>query len=711
VSLSTLDANFRRDANGPTRLNWFYSIDNVNVFPIGGDITFNSTATNGVAQTQINLSGIADLQNVPSSTTITIVLVIRDSNAFSGEFALGRLAGNDLSIGGTVTTTPTTTWNGSSWDNGAPSIASPAIIDGNYNTGTNGDLSACSLTLNSGANLVVADNTFVEVENDVTTDGSISVQSRGSFVQNDNSASFNLIGSGTSSVTKSTPVKQDWFYYNYWSSPVQNETIGNVFFDVDGDRRFSFNASNYLDSDGDGFDDDNNDWQFALGGETMTPGVGYATTSSRLGVYPSSRTATFTGSFNTGDITTPIAYNPSSTDSWNLIGNPYPSAIDFDAFHASNSNAINGVAYLWSQATPPSSSTPGNQNINLSQNDYATYTVGTGGAAGASGVVPTQFIPSGQGFFVNGISSFFNSVTFTNAMRVADGTSNSQFFSQDTNIAKTGFTLNGAPSEAQKSILEDAGIPIPNDVFLPSQNTGNNNSNENRLWVNLTTDSGVFNQILVGYVNGATNANDGTFYDAPRRVNQNFNAIFYSLINGSEEKYAVQGKAIDAINENETIQLGFSTTIEAETYKFSIAQFKGSFFTDHTVYLKDNLNGSTHNLSNQDYTFTSNSGEFNERFEIVFTQNNTLSTTDLDVNTNAIKITQRDNHIFRFNTNVSTFKSIQIFDISGKSVYRTSLESKLSTKDIQLHALGTALYIAKIEMNDGSSINKKFIVK
>jgi hypothetical protein len=697
ASVTAINANFRRDANAPTNFNWGYTIGGP-IFFFTPTVTFTSTDTNGVTQAQYNLNTVADLQNIPPGTIVTIYLFIRNAANTNGQFALGRLPGNDFSIEGSVTQEAVTTWNGSAWDNGVPSISTPVVINGNYNTGTSGSIAGCSLTINSGANVVVADNTFIEIQNDVTIDGTISVQTRGSFVQNDDTSNFNLIGSGSSSVTKATPVKPDWFFFNYWSSPVQGETIGDVFFDVDGDRRFFFNAANFVDTDGDNIDDDNNDWQFALAGTTMTPGVGYATTSSRLGPYPSSRNAVFTGPFNNGTITTPVAFNAASVNRWNFIGNPYPSAVDFEAFHAANSALIEGVAYFWSQATPPSSSNPGNQNSNFSQSDYATYTVGTGGAAGASGVIPTQFVPSGQGFFVNALAA--GNVTFTNAMRPANTTSNAQFFST---AATQGTTSNEDlidTNTAVTSVILTDDTPEIRDEEIE----------ENRLWLNVTADGGVFNQMLIGYVDGATDADDGAAFDAKRIVNQNFNSLLYSQIADSDTKYAVQGKNSSSINPNEVIPIGFATNLGGISHTISIAQLDGNFLENNTIFLKDNLTDTMHDLSNQDYVFTSETGEFNDRFEIRFSANNTLSTGDVTIDSNAIKIFKTDQGALTFTTSVSSFDTIDIYDITGKLISNVSFNGVRSTsKTLRLNALNNGVYLAKIQLENGVTETKKFI--
>ncbi len=104
VSLSTLDANFRRSSTGPNAFQWQYSLNGFASagVDVGPEISFTSTASNGVAQAQIDLSSLPALQNVPSTTTITFRLFGWGASATGGTFAIGRLAGNDLAIGGSV---------------------------------------------------------------------------------------------------------------------------------------------------------------------------------------------------------------------------------------------------------------------------------------------------------------------------------------------------------------------------------------------------------------------------------------------------------------------------------------------------------------------------------------------------------------------------------------------------------------------------------
>ena len=108
VSLSTLDVVFlRSSANAPNSFQWQYSLDGFATagINIGSSISYTGFVTNGAAQTQINLSGIAALQNVYGNI-ITIRIYGWGAGNTGSTFALGAstgtTAGNDLAIGGTV---------------------------------------------------------------------------------------------------------------------------------------------------------------------------------------------------------------------------------------------------------------------------------------------------------------------------------------------------------------------------------------------------------------------------------------------------------------------------------------------------------------------------------------------------------------------------------------------------------------------------------
>tara|TARA_R110002049_G_scaffold90686_2_gene227107 strand:- start:27469 stop:30384 length:2916 start_codon:yes stop_codon:yes gene_type:complete len=599
-------------------------------------------------------------------------------------------------------------WRDNAWvNNMPPSIGMKTIIDDDYNTGIEGSFSSKALTVNADKILTVDNNTFVEVENDVVVNGRIIIQTQGAFVQNNDNG--NITGTGLMTVNKETAAANNWFEYTYWSAPVSGETIGNGLFESGADRRFKFVAQNYLDAkkevgnnnaklDGqDDVDDNGDDWAWANAATPMLPGVGYASTHNKT-IFnstpgsPKKIIYVFDGKFNNGIYNIPIYRNDSELNdtNWNFIGNPYPSAIDADLFLTANSDiatdiastkSLNGAIFLWSQNTPPSGTANGNQQLNFSNDDYAIINF-SGELAGGDGIKPTRHIPSGQGFFVamdnNAAASlvsgdvYTSNVIFNNGMRVKGATDNNQFFKSS--------------NTKEKSI----------------------NTAADKLWINLTSDNGVFNQILVGYINGATNNDDGAAYDATKYPTKG--AALYTTITGSNQKYAIQGKDVNSVNPDEIINLGFSTTINVATlYKLSLEDLQGDFLTNNTVYLKDNLLNKIHNLSASNYTFTSVVGEFNNRFEIVFNAN-TLSHDSKTLNETIVNIVELQNNDVQFNvSNHLKIQSVAIFDVLGKQVYQFKGQNSLETYN--LSNLSSTVYVAKVTLNNGSVITKKAFKK
>lgn len=590
----------------------------------------------------------------------------------------------------------TTTWSAGSWDNGAPDLNTTAIINDTYNTVSNGNIEACSLYINSSYLLTVGANSYVKVQTSIYNNGELLVQNEGSVIQIDDAGIYDDSGSVASNPTtveKLTAILGAWYEYTYWSSPVTNETIGSALFASSPYRRFSFNAGNFVDSTYetnnnnatvvgagiDDIDDDANDWQLRAAGDLMTPGVGYAATHSPAAYTTATNyNYSFRGPLNTGVVTVPVERNDTETGdtNWNLIGNPYPSAIDAKLFFDENNYGANpstgtldGAIYLWSHSTPPSVTNNGNEQINFDLNDYITLNY-----TGASVTGVTSYISSGQGFFVtysDAVPSTSGTVTFNNSMRV-DG-NNNQFF---------------RASNVNASI----------------------NTNENKLWLKLTNDFGLKDNIMVGYVNGATAANDGAAYDAKTNGAYTKTMTFYSLIPGDTEKLSVQGKATTDLNITETIYIGFLNNIGIPTvYTISIDDFEGDFLINNTAYLIDNLLNTYHDLSASDYSFTSEVGEFNDRFEIVFT-NPSLSIdqfTSNEINTTVISLPNDEvKFIAPKNLNI---KTIIIYDTLGREII--DLKGRENTETYHLSTLSQSVYLAEIELSNNQKIIKKFVKK
>ena len=110
LSLSGLTARLRRSSNGANAYRWKYSINNGTFYEIGtADTDFTLTA-DGVTQTEVDLSLVDELQNLPAGATVTFRLYAWGFTTVSaGSFAIGRFAAdelnNSLSITGTANST------------------------------------------------------------------------------------------------------------------------------------------------------------------------------------------------------------------------------------------------------------------------------------------------------------------------------------------------------------------------------------------------------------------------------------------------------------------------------------------------------------------------------------------------------------------------------------------------------------------------------
>ncbi|MGG5487681.1 lamin tail domain-containing protein [Gaetbulibacter sp. PBL-D1] len=695
----------------PLSYQWYYLAPNATTFVVvPNNVDFNNDST----------SATLDIINPITYIDYQFYCQVRENSSTC------YTASNAVKI-----SAETAIWDGTNWSS-APASNKTAILNADYNTSVNvnGETSfeACNLIIND-AELIIADvnnggiNTYVEVGNDLILNGtaSILVHPQGAFVQINDDGLVTADNPDNIQVNKRTAMMDNWYEYTYWSSPVFEETIGDALVDASSNRRFKFSAQDYRDSNQeinntntfiigqDNIDDPSSfadgtgyDWQQTNNSDFMTPGVGYASThdSGLFSALPCNNgpncqfTYSFRGLFNNGVIEVWMYRNDEETNdnNWNLLGNPYPSAISADAFLNYNADigtatnrVVDGAIYLWSQNTPPDGNTSGNEQLNFSQSDYAIINgVGeTATSAGGDGSDPTnRMIPSGQAFFIAmsdtaPTTEYVSNptaqagdiqrkrVVFNNSMRVRGTNDNSQFFRQNTTN-----TLN-------------------------------------KLWLDLTTDNGVFNQILVGYVDNATNSLDKMYFDAPM-ASPNVNAVMYSIIEGSDKKYTIQGRAPESLTLNEVIPLGFSTLINTPTiYTLTISKLEGEFLTTNTIYVKDKLLNITHNLSETDYTFTSEAGEFNERFEIVFMPE-ALSIDDKDISPKDLTIIELNDNDVKFTIGANiTIEHVEIIDLLGRTLYNFNGNS--NSEIYNLSALSQATYLAKVTLSNGQVITKKAV--
>ena len=299
-------------------------------------------------------------------------------------------------------TVPSTTWNGSSWSNGVPTITTTAYITGNYSESTN--LIACTLTVSSNA--VVA----IPLGTNVTLNGKLTVETGSNFILNSNSnliqqtAAIN-IGDITVNRISSPLYRLD---YTLWSSPVSgSQTLFNFspLTSNVGPSNIRFYTYNTLTNQYNSVNPVTTVFEQAKSYLIRTPN-NWASWNASLTPAPQPWTGSFTGVPRNGTISFTMINTGSST-AINATGNPYPSAIVLDSFINGNSNAIEGTLWFWRKFNEDNNlvSYSTCTTIGCTLNNNATY-------------ADSNLISVGQGFMVKAKSGQTN-LTFTNAMRSA----------------------------------------------------------------------------------------------------------------------------------------------------------------------------------------------------------------------------------------------------------------------------------------------------
>ncbi|MFT3794758.1 T9SS sorting signal type C domain-containing protein [Flavobacterium sp.] len=484
-----------------------------------------------------------------------------------------------------------------------------------------------SLTVESGSTLLVTD-----VIN-VATSANLTLQDQASLVQvND----VNNVGNITAERT-TTPMKR--YDFTYWSSPVSGQTLYNLSPNTLADKYYSYSPAI-------------GNWVTHLNGaQVMEEGKGYivrapqAFSTSASDIY----NADFVGNPNNGLVQTPIAIGNSDM---NLIGNPYPSAIDMDLFLSDPNNAAitDGTIYLWTHNTPVSS-------LAYTSNDYAAYNLLGGTATSTSGnnEVPTGKVASGQSFFIKGLAN--GQAVFSNSMRVN----------------------------------------FENDQFFRSNNTATS-PEKHRIWLNLTNTLGAFKQTLLGYADGATDGVDRNFDGVD--FNANTFVDFYTI--SADKRFSIQARALP-FDASTSIPLGYNALM-AGAYTISLAQFDG-LFEGQNIFIYDNETGITADLKMYPYTFNTTTGTFNNRFELRFTegmlQTETFTADHIMVAANEAQLSIRS---------AVALDTVTVADLSGRVLYT---QANIDSNEINITNLSpnaTTVLLVKIKLGNGNSFAKKVIM-
>lgn len=541
---------------------------------------------------------------------------------------------------------PTVTYNGV-WSPGLPTATDNVTITSGTLT-LSSDLSMCSLKINGGATVVVNSGVTLTV-NGVSTialGGTLTFNDSSSLMQNP----ATTVNTNTGNATYRRNYSTRKFDYTYWAAPLSftNLNILSPFTLSDKYLIYDSNAST---------------WLSVVNTTPMAPGIGYAIRGPQnaLPAAFSNLIGNFGGVPNNGDYTVPVYLTIPAALNLNLLGNPYASPLSADDLMDGNPGVLGafGVGttlYFWTHNTLFNGSA-------YFFSDYAVYNR-TGGtiaapALGANNALPSGIISSGQGFMIKAVTG--GNVTFRNSMRVAGA--NSQFF-----------RLNNT------STLE-----------------------KNRLWLDFTNvnDSDEFKQVLVGYIENATNAYengfDGDIIEAGNTVS------FYSI--ADSKNLTIQGRALP-FNSNDQVAIGYKSAVTSN-FQIALSSMDGLFEdTSVGVYLEDTLLHVIHDLRQSPYQFVTEAGTFDTRF--ILRYNNTL----LNVNPNELNannvVVFKQNEKIRIETTNIMMQSVKVFDIQGRLILaKDGINSQSAT--LQKVGLANQALMVQITSVEGVTITKKII--
>jgi hypothetical protein len=332
---------------------------------------------------------------------------------------------------------------------------------------------------------------------------------------------------------------------------------------------------------------------------------------------------------------------------FNLVGNPYPSPIDALAFieDANNSGSITGTLYFWRKT---------NGSANAS---YCTWTSGGFVTNNDDQTVDlNDVIQTGQAFFVEATGTN-DQLLFTNEMRV-DNTAN-QFF-----------------RNAQTTTAVE----------------------RNRVWLNASNTAGAFSQTMIGYMTNASNGLD-TQIDG-KYINDGEIALT-SLLDATP--MAIQGRALP-FDAADVVPMRFKATT-AGTYTIAIDHADGVFANGQTVFLRDNVAGVTHNLSDGAYSFAVEAGTFDSRFEVVY--QSTLGTDTPVLTRNQVVVYASEASTISVNSGNVVMSAIKVFDVRGRLLTESN-NINASQTTLRINATNEVLLL-QITAVTGETITKKFV--
>ena len=606
--------------------------------------TFTPKSTTSPAQGTSTMTFTGTSQTIPAFTYYNLTLSGAGSWTAGGGLTLTNaltnggtldLAANALSAGsysnsgtikfsgatnGQVIGTGTVQYYGSTAQTVATGTYSTLKISNTTSASIGAATTAATLTIDGSSILNVNAGKPLTVSTTFTNGGTLNLLSDDANGTATILTPTSIGGSGTANVQQYLTNSRNW----YISSPVTAATT------------VALNAPTVIT-----YTEPTATWDVVSSGTALIPMKGYGA------VPPTSTGAvTFTGTLNNGDKSISLTRTTGKAkEGFNLVGNPYPSYLDWSQASAANSGVLTTMWYR--------------TKTGAGAYTFDTYNA-TGNTHTSNGVsTVSNLIPPMQAFWVRvNVGQTSPTLSFTNAMRSHNDVSTNKF---------------KAPSAIQ-SVQKLLRLKVSNGV----------NSDEAII---------LFNQ----------NASDGLdTYDSPKWSNANpVVPEIYTL--AGTENVVING--FNKVNYNTEIPLGFTT---GQSNTFTIKATEISNFDDGTVViLKDNLLNTEQELTlDNSYSFTSGIFSAANRFSIVF-KTSSITTDINDINSQNISINKNKNNQIVVNcvSGLTDQSFVTIYDVDGKLLVTKNLTSGNTVFNTPINA---GVCLVKV-VNAGKCITKKLI--
>lgn len=179
------------------------------------------------------------------------------------------------------------------------------------------------------------------------------------------------------------------------------------------------------------------------------------------------------------------------------------------------------------------------------------------------------------------------------------------------------------------------------------------------------------------------------------------NSMIYNLLN--DEEFVIQGKALP-FDDNDVVELGFKATSNG-VFNISLETQDG-LFDSQNIYIRDKYENIVHNIKVAPYSFTTQAGIFNDRFEVVY-KDGLLDNQDFENNSNVLNVYSNNNGLNITSSEIN-LEEVIVFDILGRKLYeKKNINS--DTLIIESILTNNMTLIVKTKLTSGKIETRKII--